>query len=404
MSKFPAEVDAFRVPLRRLVAVKEVDTRSFSRREFLTTAGRSITRALAAGTLAACAGSPKANTQPAAPAPTTRNGIRPPNGQVLFIAGQGQAQLGGRPLQGLGDGYLDHIATPPGGFTLYTSVAAMPDFAGLNAVCGMPALQNSVLHLSVAWVSDTDLSTKINNRAITLGAFDQNIDRLANWCALQRRPILLRIGYEYDRAFPIPGFHYDPDYFAQAFRRVVNRIRAAGADNVSTVMGSANPPGDLPWLPTAPFDRFYPGDDYVDWLGCSMWRPADVATTILSEARKRRKPVLLAETTPTKFNIAKGMYFPFYAEISENVTAQQIWNAWHKPMIEFIRANRDVIAGWHYIADDWSNDPMFESWPPFVNCDARPWASGEFLEIWNAGMKDAMFLQASPKLFQLLGF
>jgi hypothetical protein len=304
----------------------------------------------------------------------------------------------------LGDGYLDHIATRPGGFTLYTSVAAMPDFAGLNAVCDTPAIADSVLHLSVGWVSDSDLSTKINNRAITLGAFDQNIDRLAKWCALQRRPILLRIGYEYDRAFPIPGFHYDPDYFAQAFRRVVDRMRAAGADNVSSVMGSANPPGDLPWLAAAPFDRFYPGDDYVDWLGCSMWRPADIATTILSEARKRRKPVLLAETTPIKYNIAKGMYFPFYAGVSENVTAGQIWNAWHKPMIEFIRANRDVIAGWHYIADDWSNDPMFKSGPPFVNCDARPWASDEFLEIWNTGMKDAMFLQASPKLFKLLGF
>jgi hypothetical protein len=377
----------------------------FTRRDFLSSALRSLAGAIASSALIACAGSPKANVQLAesAPARMKQKPIRPPKGQVLFIAGQGAAQLGGRPAEGLGDGYLDHIPTRPAGFTLYTSLAAMPDFAGLNAVCEMPALEDSVLHLSVGWVSDSDLSTKVNNRAITLGAFDDNVDQLAQWCARQRRPILMRIGYEYDRAFPIPGFHYDPEYFPQGFRRIVDRLRAGGADNVSTVMGSANPPGDLPWLPAAPFARFYPGDDYVDWLGCSMWIPTDVDKTILSEARTRGKPVLLAETTPVKYNIGSGTHYPFYGGMPQKVTAEQIWDRWHQPMIDFIRANSDVIAGWHYIADDWSSDPMFKSGPPFVNCDARPWASGEFLEIWKRGMKDAMFLQASPEVFGRLG-
>ncbi|MGD0462641.1 MAG: hypothetical protein ABSB74_09140 [Tepidisphaeraceae bacterium] len=323
---------------------------------------------------------------------------------MLFIAGQGAAQLGGRPAEGLGNGYLDNMPTRPGGFTLYCSVASELDLAGLSWVCDLPALKDSVLHLSVSWVADFDLSTKDNNRIITTGAFDENIDRLAQWCAAQPRPILMRLGYEFDRGFPIPDFHYDPVYFAHGFRRMVDRLRAAGADNVSTVLASTNFPSLSPALTTEAFNRFYPGDDYADWLGCSMWTPTDVDKIILSEARKRDKPVLLAETTPVKYNITKSAYYPYYLGKSEKVTAQAIWDGWHQPMIDFIQANSDVIGAWHYIAADWSAEPVWKWVPLFVNCDARPWGTPQFLEIWNNRMNSAPFLQTSASLFRDLGY
>src|SRR3954462_4033787 len=80
--------------------------------------------------------------------------LRPPPGKVLFIAGQGAAQMGVNPAAGWGDGYLDHIPTRPGGFTDYCSVASGPDCAGLSRVADLPALKDSVLHLSVAWIDD----------------------------------------------------------------------------------------------------------------------------------------------------------------------------------------------------------------------------------------------------------
>jgi hypothetical protein len=58
---------------------------------------------------------------------------------------------------------------------------------------------------------------------------------------------------------------------------------------VATVLASTNAPGifarayDL-----ESFNRFYPGDDAVGWLGCSMWSASDVDHVMLGEARTRR--------------------------------------------------------------------------------------------------------------------
>jgi hypothetical protein len=378
-----------------------------TRRAFLGSAARAVLAPAAGAAMLGCANSAhedrKRATEPSTRA-VTRTPIRPPKGQVLFIAGQESAHLGGRPDEDLGDGYLDHVAARPGGFTLYSSIAVMPNFPELGRVSDLPALRDSVLHLSISWVADFDWSTKGNNQAITTGAFDENIRLLAIWCAAQPRPILLRIGYEFDREVPFPNFHYDLAYFAQAFRRIVDRFRAEGAGNVYSVLASTNAPGFSPVLSTETFNRFYPGDDYVDWLGCSMWHPTDVDQVILSEARRRNKPVLLAETTPVKYNIGESAYYPAYMGLSQSLTAQAIWDGWHQPMIDFMRANSDVIAAWHYIAADWAADPNWKWIIPFMNCDARPWATPEFLEIWNRHMNAAPLLQGSASLFRELGY
>jgi hypothetical protein len=369
---------------------------NMTRREFLVRTGRCAAVAAASRVL-----SGNANQLP----PGKRKVIRPPAGKVLFIAGQGADQLGGRAADGLGNGYLDHMGTKPGGFTLYCSVAA--DFTPVDElarVCNLEALKNSVLHLSVSWISDFGDTTKDNNRAITKGAFDDNIDRLGQWCAGQRRPILMRIGYEFDRGLPTPDFHYDPLYFADAFRRIVDRLGVAGAQNVSTVMASTNFPSLIKPLTAESFNRFYAGDEYVDWLGCSMWNPTDVDKTMLNESRKRGKPVLLAETTPVKYNIGQSAFFPYYWGKPQIVLARHIWDGWHQPMIDFIKTNIDVIGAWHYIAANWASDVLWKDIPPFVNCDARPWANRQFLDIWNRQMNSPPFMQASERLFEELGY
>jgi len=390
-------------PMERLPQKAEL---SLTRRAFLSAACQSGARVLASAALIGCAVSPNVNRQNTKLISTRsgRKAIRPPAGQVLFIAGQGADQLGGRPAEGLGNGYLDNMPTRPGGFTLYCSVASdCTDLNDLARVSDLPALKDSVLHLSVSWISDFSPTSKDNNRAITTGAFDENIDQLADWCRRQPRPILMRIGYEFDRGLPTRDFHYDPAYFAQAFCRIVDRCRAAAADNVSSVLASTNFPSLVPPLTTESFNRFYPGDDYVDWLGCSMWNPTDVDTIILSESRKRGKPVLLAETTPIKYNIGETAHYPFCLGKPRKISAQAIWDGWHQPMIDFIRANIDVIGAWHYIAADWSTDSNWKCIPAFINCDARPWANPQFLQIWNKHMNSAPFLQASESLFRDLG-
>ncbi len=375
-----------------------------TRRTFLASASAAVL-APVLGSLSGCSTAARVECTDAATATAPRRSIfRPPPGKVLFIAGQGGAQVGGRPDLGCGDGYLDHMPLAPGGFTMYCNVDHPVDLNGLTRYCSTPALRESMLHLSVGWVADFDKRTQRNNQAITTGEFDANIDGLARWCAAQPRPILLRIGYEFDRGVPFPNYHYDPAYFAEGFRRIVDRFRAAGATNVASVLASTNASPYSPSLTVEKFNQFYPGDDYVDWLGCSMWWPDGIDHVILSESRKRNKPVLLAETTPMKWNIGKGLYYPNYLLHSETRTAQQIWDGWHQPMIDFIKANSDVIAAWHYIAADWSKDDQWKWAFTFTNCDARPWASPEFLAIWNERMTQPPFIHASAGLFEQLAY
>jgi len=60
-----------------------------------------------------------------------------------------------------------------------------------------------------------------------------------------------------------------PETFKKAYRYVVDRVRARGANNVLWVFHAANysDPRD-PWNRVA---QYYPGSDYVDWLGYSVY-------------------------------------------------------------------------------------------------------------------------------------
>ncbi len=101
------------------------------------------------------------------------------------------------------------------------------------------------------------------------GDYDEYIDEWATAAARYGRPILLRPfhemnGYWYPWSVGVNG-NSEEDFVA-GWRHVVDRFRAAGADNVSFVW-SINT--------LASFERgegvedIYPGDAYVDWVGAS---------------------------------------------------------------------------------------------------------------------------------------
>jgi hypothetical protein len=66
-----------------------------------------------------------------------------------------------------------------------------------------------------------------------------------------------------------PPAHAGPEAFKRAYRHVVDRVRAAGATNLSWVFHTNNVS-----FPNAPWNRmaaYYPGGDYVDWLAMSAY-------------------------------------------------------------------------------------------------------------------------------------
>jgi hypothetical protein len=338
-----------------------------------------------------------------------RPALRPPSGSVLLVAGQNESGLGA--MAGA-DGYLDHVGVVPGGFTFYVALpdppppASNPTIPGLEDGVGLytalPALAHSVLHLSVPWVRDgasaitggADAATQMaEQQAVLSGAQDPAIDHLARWCAGQSRPILLRLGYEFDR----PDY-YDPSLYAPAYRHIVDRFTALHVANVAFVFASSNLGG------ATDFDTYYPGDDYVDWLGFSMWNPAKPDAVMMTQARQRHKPVLLAETTPITWNIGRGLQTPILGSKGTAVTPAQIWSGWYQPMLSFIAANTDVVAGWHYISENWEADPQWSTDVLFASCDSRPYANAQLLAMWTQAIGRAPFLEASGQLFSTLGW
>lgn len=121
---------------------------------------------------------------------------------------------------------------------------------------------------------------------ILAGKWDAYIDQWADAARAYGKPILVSWGLEMNGSwFPWSGVLYGggrisgekdgkplyagPELFKQAYRHVVDRVRARRAVNIlwGFHANNANIP-DEPWNRMA---SYYPGPDYVDWLGLSAY-------------------------------------------------------------------------------------------------------------------------------------
>jgi hypothetical protein len=120
---------------------------------------------------------------------------------------------------------------------------------------------------------------------IVAGKWDSYIDMWAGEAKKFGRPMLVAWGLEMNGTwFPWSGFFYGggtiipgtnssqyqgPELFKKAYRHVVDRVRSAGADNIQWVFHANNTSE-----PNEPWNRmanYYPGSQYVDWLGLSAF-------------------------------------------------------------------------------------------------------------------------------------
>ncbi len=120
---------------------------------------------------------------------------------------------------------------------------------------------------------------------IIAGRWDDYLDAWGRAAKALQGPLLVSWGLEMNgQWFPWSGiFHgagarapgsdpprpQGPETFKQAYRHVVDRVRATGASNIEWVFhtNSDNNP-DEPWNRMA---AYYPGGDWVDWLGMSAY-------------------------------------------------------------------------------------------------------------------------------------
>jgi hypothetical protein len=174
---------------------------------------------------------------------------------------------------------------------------------------------------------DDTRKSRFDLAAIEAGKWDTYIDAWARDARGWGKPLLVSWGLEMNgNWFPWSGvFHgagkripgtspprYEgPETFKRVYRHVVDRVRAAGATNVSWVFQTNNTADpDKPWNRMA---AYYPGSVYVDWLAMSAygkqyagedWVP--VKEAILDHypelaAIDPTKPIILAEWGVAEF-------------------------------------------------------------------------------------------------------
>jgi hypothetical protein len=274
-----------------------------------------------------------------------------------------------------------------------------------------------VIGLSIAEGNAGSIWAKGGLGAIGRGEHDDKIQRLAKFCKDIDKPVYLRIGYEFDGAWN-RGYENTSAYIA-AFRRIVDGLRRAGANKVAFVwQASASPIDDVIDAGQERIEDWYPGDDYVDWMGLSWFLRADespqqaitqrqLADEVLGFARARGKPVMIAESAPQGYDLeqlTRANSGPLRdgaaGQSLQQKTADEIWQEWFAPFFDYIDVNRDVIRAVAYINADWDSQSMWGA--PYNQGywgDSRIQANPTISERWRQQIEDeTTWLHGGPEL------
>ncbi len=264
----------------------------------------------------------------------------------------------GKPLLFIGqqkdtlERYLDEVDHVPDGFMTYTSIQYMDGLVD-------PSNQGAGVHHAQYWVdmyptTNIQIGLYMVNALedVAQGTFDHNLNKLSKWIKSIKGDVYLRIGYEFD----FPENHYDPQNFQVAFRYVVDYLRKEDVNNVCFVWHSAAMLNqEIPVL------EWYPGDEYVDYFGISLFASHQKARgkEFFSEGRRRGKKLMIAESTPSGLNIKRSKM------------------GWFKSLFKFIESEGvDVLC---YINSNWEDYPMFK---PLNWGDARVQQDPELKALW----------------------
>ena len=247
---------------------------------------------------------------------------------------------------------------------------------------------------------------------IANGAYDTEINRLATFLAATNKPVFLRIGYEFDGNWNT-GYSNTTNY-KNAYKHIVDLIRAKGTNTMMVLQACTSPVDDIIEGYHEDISQWYPGDDYVDYLGYSWFlnTPMQVSLTdeLLALARLHNKPVMVCESTPQGYDLTKGTYryintmlggAPGTNPVSK--TPDQIWSEWFQPFFQYIHTNSDVIRIVAYINADW--DVQVQWAPPYSQGywgDSRVQANASIQQKWLTEVNTSFWLHGSSTLFNTL--
>jgi hypothetical protein len=347
-------------------------------------------------TISGCSLCYEAYSEPHASSRRDRSKFEPAKGKTILFIGQTKGEI---------EDYAIHagLGAPPG-YMVYTGLEKLEGLsepyvgkgcaeAGVQDLTGLSQeFPGSAAQIGLYVVGELP--------AIDRGELDGQIRKLAGRLRELRRPVFLRVGYEFDG----PWNAYHPEEYRHAFRRIVSIFRGEKiggervqqVDNVAFVWHS----GAWKTYGNFPFSAWYPGDRYVDWVGISWFglksedankTAEDARAGVLSFARKHHKPLMIAESTPRRY------FSPDHPDS---------WDRWYAPIFHWIEQNR--IEGFSYINQDWTAQQMWGN----PDCKSEmDWGESRIqverstvLPLWRQQIATSRFLKPGEELFRSIKF
>lgn len=310
----------------------------------------------------------------------------PENSKCFMFIGQDLGAVGG--MEKYSQGYCDHFETPAG-ITAYINLTGSGGLSGMYGISNWGSGDCSMnLYTTVSLFDNCmfAIGLPINGKEadIPVGKYDKAITALADWLkSISPRPVFLRIGYEFD------GFDwnfYRPETYVPAYRYIKDMLDSLGVTNVAYVWQSKGYGCSLEKM-----EEFWPGNAYVDWCGYSYFDQSD--TLMLDFARSKKKPVFIAESTPTTQD---GNWHYDMCHLTNPEEAERLWDEWFSVLLKLIKDNEDVIKAWHYINVDWYAQDMWKTNITFQKVDSRIQESDYIRTMWTRHViNDDRFIQSS---------
>lgn len=277
-----------------------------------------------------------------------------------FVPADGLTLLFGGQANKDSDEFVKLNKKIPAGFMFYT---ALSDLKGLESSADFGAGTTSGSYLLKKYPgAAVQIGLYLVNslELVIAGELDENIEKLGSWIKKANVPVFLRIGYEFD----FPENNYDPEIYIKAFRYIVEKMDSLNVNNVAYVWhsyASLNPKG---------IDKWYPGDEYVDWCAISyftspQWIP------MLKFSQRHNKPLMIAECAPMLNN-----------ELKESGKVK-----WYEKLFKFIENNN--VKALCYINANWNNQAMFANYN-WGNSKLN--ASKEIQRIWQANTQKERYI------------
>jgi beta-mannanase len=200
--------------------------------------------------------------------------------------------------------------------------------------------------------------------AIVAGTYDQYLESAAQQAIAWGGPLMIRFAHEMnltDSGYG-PGENGNtPAEFVAAWIHVVTIFRQQGASNVSWV-----------WSPNVdcgggcPFQAFYPGDQWVDWVGLDGYNYASVddvpwmtfsqifANSYAELTALTDKPLMIAETASTEIGGSKATWIQqTFAQIPSSMPriSAVVWFEENKETDWRVDSSPSSLAAYQQVVD-----------------------------------------------------